>query len=118
MRAKRVFSILLAAMLALSLLPSAALAEGDGPAGTGWTPLTASVSGNITSTTNYCLESNVVLSGAISAVGADVEVTIDLKGHKLSGAALKTRTNGTSTTLTLWAAAPEQQNATSHRAAR
>lgn len=99
MRAKRVFSILLAAMLALSLLPSAALAEGDGPAGTGWTPLTASVSGNITSTTNYCLESNVVLSGAISAVGADVEVTIDLKGHKLSGAALKTRTNGTLTIL-------------------
>lgn len=53
MRAKRVFSILLAAMLALSLLPSAALAEGDGPAGTGWTPLTDAVSGNITSTTSF-----------------------------------------------------------------
>ena len=53
MRAKRVFSILLAAVLALSLLPSAALAEGDGPAGTGWTPLTDAVSGNITSTTSF-----------------------------------------------------------------
>ncbi len=112
MRAKRVFSILLAAMLALSLLPSAALAEGDGPAGTGWTPLTDAVSGNITSTTNYCLESNVVLSGAISAVGADVEVTIDLKGHKLSGAALKTMQNGTLTILdSVGGGSIEQKNA-------
>ena len=53
MRAKRVFSILLAAVLALSLLPSAALAEGNGPAGTGWTPLTDAVSGDITSTTSF-----------------------------------------------------------------
>ena len=112
MRAKRVFSILLAAVLALSLLPSAALAEGDGPAGTGWTPLTDAVSGNITSTTNYYLEGDVVLSKYITAVGEGVEVTIDLRGHKLSGAALKTRTNGTLTILdTVGGGSIEQQNA-------
>lgn len=115
MRAKRVFSILLAAVLALSLLPSAALAEGDGPAGTGWTPLTDDVSGDITSTTNYYLEGDVVLSSYITAVGADVEVTIDLRGHKLStasGAVLKTRVNGTLTILdTEGGGSIEQKNA-------
>ena len=115
MRAKRVFSILLAAVLALSLLPSAALAEGDGPAGTGWTLLTDAVSSDITSTTNYYLEGDVVLSGSITAVGADVEVTIDLRGHKLStasGAVLKTRVNGTLTILdTEGGGSIEQKNA-------
>lgn len=112
MRAKRVFSILLAAVLALSLLPSAALAEGDGPAGTGWTPLTASVSGDITSTTsflagdehanhegwteltvshsgtslasgNYYLKDDVELSNSIT-VGKGEEVTLCLNGNTLS----------------------------------
>lgn len=112
MRAKRVFSILLAAVLALSLLPSAALAEGDGPAGTGWTPLTDAVSGDITSTTsflagdehanhegwteltvshsgtslasgNYYLKDDVELSNSIT-VGKGEEVTLCLNGNTLS----------------------------------
>lgn len=112
MRAKRVFSILLAAVLALSLLPSAALAEGDGPAGTGWTLLTASVSSDITSTTsflagdehanhegwteltvshsgtslasgNYYLKDDVELSNSIT-VGKGEEVTLCLNGNTLS----------------------------------
>lgn len=118
MRAKRVFSILLAAVLALSLLPSAALAEGDGTAGTGCTPLTDAVSGNITSTTsflagdehanhegwteltvshsgtslasgNYYLKDDVELSNSIT-VGKGEEVTLCLNGNTLTKSGGKT----------------------------
>lgn len=83
MRAKRVFSILLAAVLALSLLPSAALAEGDEHGEhDGWTKLTEEISGQtLTENGNYYLTGNVSLTNKVE-IKADV--TICLCGHTIS----------------------------------
>lgn len=67
MRAKRVFSILLAAVLVLSLMPSAALAEGDEHGGhEDWTELTSAVSGQyLTENGNYYLTGDVTLTDKV-----------------------------------------------------
>ena len=84
MRAKRVFSILLAAVLVLSLMPSAALAEGDEHGGhEDWTELTSDHSGTSLDSGKYYLNDDVTLTGSIT-VNSGEEVTLCLNGHTLT----------------------------------
>ncbi len=74
---KRIFSMLLALCLMLSLLPTAALAAGES------TKIEATTT-NLTAG-SYYLEDNVTLTSGALTIPAGATVTLDLKGHSLTG---------------------------------